>query len=157
MLRDVVDGDLPIFFAHQSDRGSNEMAGVPPRPREDFEAHWKKIRADVSCVLQTVTFGEEVAGYFGSFVRDGKREVCYWLGREFWGKGVASAGLKQFLAGYAERPLYAVVSKDNAASIRVLEKNGFRLLKEELFTNREGKKELVYLFLLSVSGAARPR
>jgi RimJ/RimL family protein N-acetyltransferase len=50
-------------------------------------------------------------------------EVGYWIGREYWGKGVATEALSQFLA-HAEvrRPLHAAVAKHNVGSIRVLEK-----------------------------------
>jgi hypothetical protein len=39
-LRDVNDGDLPIFFEHQYDPIANEMAAFPARERDAFMAHW---------------------------------------------------------------------------------------------------------------------
>jgi RimJ/RimL family protein N-acetyltransferase len=51
--------------------------------------------------------------------------VGYWIGREFWGRGVASEALRQFVAEIEERPLYAYVAVTNVASARVLEKAGF--------------------------------
>src|ERR671932_87709 len=68
-----------------------------------------------------------VAGQLLSFPRDGIREIGYWLGREFWGRGIATAALAEFLPLVNERPVYGVVSEANVASRRVLERNGFLL------------------------------
>ena len=56
---------------------------------------------------------------------DGKPQVTYWLGKTFWGNGIATLALTEFLSTFNTRPLYASAAKDNAASIRVLEKCGF--------------------------------
>jgi RimJ/RimL family protein N-acetyltransferase len=130
-LREVVDDDLPAFYVNQRDEQSNWMADVAHREADEFYAHWAKIRVDPSMVLRTIVADGVVAGNAVSFVRGGTREVGYWLGREHWGRGIASAALGLFLAELAERPLYAVVSSDNAGSVRVLEKHGFRLIGSE--------------------------
>ncbi len=58
-------------------------------------------------------------------------EVAYWVGREFWGKGVASRALAMMLAG-GEFPqgedVYARVMIGNTGSEKVLEKCGFVFL-----------------------------
>ena len=132
MLRDVADSDLPIFFEHQRDPVANRTADFPPRDREKFIAHWTKILADENVTKKTVLFDGRVAGNVVSFERDGEREVGYWIGREYWGKGVATEALSRFL-GHVEvrRPLYAGVAKRNVASVRVLEKCGFTIVGEE--------------------------
>jgi RimJ/RimL family protein N-acetyltransferase len=58
---------------------------------------------------------------------DGKPQVTYWLGKAFWGNGIATLALTEFLCIFKTRPLYASVAKDNVASIRVLEKCGFAI------------------------------
>ena len=131
VLREVVENDIPIFFEQQNDPEAIEMAAFPPREWEAFAAHWARIRADDSCVLKTIVFEGEVAGNIGCWPRDDKRYVGYWLGREFWGHGLATAALAAFLPLVDERPLRATVAPANKASVRVLEKNGFRLLREE--------------------------
>ena len=73
----------------------------------------------------------QVAGNIGSWPQDGVRLVGYWLGKEHWGKGVATRALIEFLHLVTERPLYAHVAKHNAGSIRVLEKCGFCMEREE--------------------------
>lgn len=67
-----------------------------------------------------------LAGNVLSFDFQGRREVGYWLGREFWGKGIASAALAEFLTIEPIRPLFGAVATHNAASFRVLQKCGFR-------------------------------
>jgi RimJ/RimL family protein N-acetyltransferase len=64
-----------------------------------------------------------------------ERQVGYWLGREFWGKGIASESLKQFLGVVKTRPLYGMVAKHNSASKRVLEKCGFKVIGEDKYVN----------------------
>lgn len=127
VLRDVVEDDLPILFEHQRDPEANRMAGFPARDREAFMAHWNKILADESVVTKTVLVDGRVAGNIVSFEWSGKREVGYWIGRDHWGKGVATKALTQFLEQVSTRPLYAGVTKHNVASLRVLEKCGFTI------------------------------
>src|SRR6059058_5980129 len=127
VLRDVVDDDLPVFFEHQNDREAIEMAAFPPRVWEPFVTHWHKIRRDDSNVMRTILDGAEVAGNVLSWERDGKRYVGYWLGRAYWGKGLATSALAEFVT-LLERPLYAEVSTTNVGSRRVLEKCGFEVV-----------------------------
>lgn len=54
-----------------------------------------------------------------------EREVTYWIGRPYWGRGAASAALRHILGIVPERPLHARAAADNAGSLRVLEKCGF--------------------------------
>ena len=53
-LRDVADGDLPIFFEHQLDPDANHMAAFTARDRDDFTAHWTRIL--VQCDMNTSLF-----------------------------------------------------------------------------------------------------
>ena len=134
VLREVTEGDLPTFFEQQLDPGANRMAAFMPRDpndRDAFSAHWAKIRADDTVTIRTIIFDGYVAGHVGSFEHLGKREVCYWIGKEYWGKGIATAALSRFLTEIKVRPLYAGVANDNIASIRVLEKCGFAIVRHE--------------------------
>jgi RimJ/RimL family protein N-acetyltransferase len=124
-LRDVIDDDLPILFEHQLDPAATAMARVPSRDREAFMAHWERIRADDSIVLKTIVAGGQVAGNVVSWQDQGERLVGYWIGRDHWGKGIATAALAAFLQVVETRPLRARVAEHNIGSIRVLEKCGF--------------------------------
>jgi RimJ/RimL family protein N-acetyltransferase len=127
LLRDVIASDLPIFFEQQLDPIANQMAAFPARDRDAFMAHWAKIMADEANILKTILYGDQIAGNLVSWEHDGEREVGYWLGREFWGKGIATQALSLLLGQVTTRPLYAYVAKHNLASIRVLEKCGFTI------------------------------
>jgi RimJ/RimL family protein N-acetyltransferase len=52
--------------------------------------------------------------------------VGYWLGRSYWGRGIATRALALFLPLVPARPLYAHVASHNTGSMRVLVKCGFR-------------------------------
>jgi RimJ/RimL family protein N-acetyltransferase len=125
LLRDVIESDLPIFFEHQSDPEATAMADFPARDREAFDAHWERVLGDERLTSKTIVFEGQVAGNIGSWEHDGRRLVGYWLGREFWGKGLATKALAELIEELGRRPLYAYVAKTNVGSIRVLEKCGF--------------------------------
>lgn len=124
-LRAVRDDDLPVFFEHQNDPEANRMASFDARDRGPFMAHWAKILRDEGSVVRTIEFEGRVAGNIVSWEHDGERDVGYWVGREHWGKGVATAALSAFLDELQTRPLRAHVATHNLGSIRVLEKCGF--------------------------------
>ena len=124
-LRDVEDPDLEVFFDHQVDPEAIEIAAFPARDEDQFAAHWAKIRADDSKVVRTIVADGVVAGNIGSWEQDGLRLLGYWIGREHWGRGVATQALAQFVDQVSIRPLYAHVAVHNVGSIRVLEKCGF--------------------------------
>jgi RimJ/RimL family protein N-acetyltransferase len=130
LLRDVIEGDLPIFFEQQLDPDANQMAAFPARGREAFMAHWTKILGDETITKKTILFDGQVAGNIVSFEQSGQPLVGYWLGKNYWGKGVATRALSAFLGHVKARPLYAHVAKHNLASLRVLEKCGFAICGE---------------------------
>ena len=125
-LRDVLESDLPILCEHQLDPTAARMAAFTPRDKKAFMAHWReKILADPAVVKRTIVLDGDVVGNILCFERSGRQEIGYWIARECWGKGIATEALLQFLPYVTERPLHAVVAKQNIASIRVLEKCGF--------------------------------
>ena len=131
-LRDVEPNDLPVFYEQQLDADATRMAAFESRDRAAFDAHWaRNIIGNPTAITQTILVAERVAGNIGSWHQDGVRLVGYWIGKEHWGKGVATRALAAFLHVVSERPLYAHVAKHNAGSIRVLEKCGFTLEREE--------------------------
>jgi len=143
-LQEVIESDLPIFFEQQLDSTANYMAAFTrkdPTDREAFEAHWTKILADETIPIKTILSEGQVAGSVLSYVQFGEREVSYWLGKEFWGKGIATKALSEFLAELKERLLHARSAKDNIASIRVLEKCGFVISGyDQGFANARGEE-----------------
>jgi len=143
-LRDVEGEDLPIFFEQESDPAAVHMAAFTaedPSDKEAFDAHWARISADETIIIRTILFEGRVAGHIVSFERFGDLEVSYWLGKENWGKGLATEALAAFLEIQKARPLYARAAKDNFASIRVLEKCGFKISgHDNFFANARGQE-----------------
>ncbi len=146
-LRAVEEADLPLLFEQQLDPEATRMAAFPPRDRDAFMAHWSKILADNALATRTILLDGSVAGYICSFDISGEREVGYWIGREHWGKGVATRALQIFLDEQRGRPLYAHVAKHNVGSIRVLGKCGFEVLREEKTELRGVEREDVVMML----------
>ena len=147
-LRDVTEADLAIFFDQQLDPVATQMAAFPARDRPTFMAHWAKVLADTTLITQTILFDKQVAGNVVSFEQSGAREVGYWIGREYWGQGIATAALAAFLQHVQARPLYAHVAKHNRGSARVLEKCGFVVIGEEIDIS-DGEQIVAYLLKIS--------
>ena len=131
-VRDVDEGDLPVLFEHQRDPVATAMAAFPSRDREAFMTHWKtRILAEPTAIKKAIVVDGQLAGFVSSYQAGDKRLVGYWVGREFWGKGTATAALREFLRHDTARPMFAFVATANVASIRVLEKCGFRVTEYE--------------------------
>ncbi len=134
-LRKVKKSDLPIFFTQQQDEEANYMAAFvsrDPNNRRVFDKHWKKILSDDSIIIKTILYQNKIAGQIGSYILFGEREVYYWIGKEFWGKGIATAALNEFVKLIKVRPLHARTAKDNVGSVRVLEKCGFSYIGNDI-------------------------
>jgi len=145
LLRNVEPGDLPIFYEQQLDPDATRMAAFPSRDRAAFDAHWKtNILGNPGAITQTILVDGEVAGNVGSWPQEGGRLVGYWIGKEYWGKGVATRALAAFLHLVTDRPLHAHVVKHNVGSIRVLEKCGFSL-EQSVEVASDGVVELVFV------------
>lgn len=144
LLRDVIESDLPIFFEQQLDPDANYMAAFTskdPADRDAFMAHWTRILGDETTINKTILFNGQVAGSVASYKDEefGEREVTYWIGKNYWGKGIATRALSALLDHVKERPLYARAVKDNIGSLRVLEKCGFSICGEgKGFANARG-------------------
>jgi RimJ/RimL family protein N-acetyltransferase len=128
VLREVHDSDLPVFYRQMNDPEAVRMAAFTPEDPADwhaFEAHWKRVRS--TSEVRTILADGDVVGNAAVYGEPGEREVTYWVDRAYWGRGVATAALRGLLAEVPERPLYARAAADNAGSLRVLEKCGFRV------------------------------
>ncbi len=83
-------------------------------------------------------------------------EVTYWLGREFWGRGLATQALKRLLQLVATRPILARSAQDNPGSIRVLQKCGFKIVGEDQgFAQGRGEVTAEFILRLDADPAAR--
>jgi len=146
-LRDVEPDDLPILYEFQLDEASTRMAAFPARDREAFFAHKAKVLQDSANIAKTIVYDGKVVGEVMSFLDEGLREVGYWIGRDYWGKGIASQALAQLVAELP-RPLGAHVVQHNVGSIRVLEKCGFLRIGEAEVSLPTGELVKEYLYRL---------
>jgi RimJ/RimL family protein N-acetyltransferase len=131
-LRNVVESDLPVFFQQQDDLEASQMAAFPSRERNTFMAHWHdKVLNNNDVIVKTILVDGQIAGNVLRFVVGGEHDIGYWLGKEYWGRGIATLALAKFIDQVPERPLYAHVAKHNIGSRKVLEKCGFTIQREE--------------------------
>ena len=133
-MREVRDEDLPVLFEQWADPVAAHMAAftAPDHMEWDaFERRWARLRADETLLTRAIVVDDEVVGTIGSWGDRGDREVTYWIGRSYWGKGIATDALKAFLHVERSRPLRGRVASDNIGSRRVLEKCGFRVIGTE--------------------------
>ena len=81
-----------------------------------------------------VIVGNELVGMVGmSSGAQEPVEIGYWMGQKHWGRGYATEAVGLLLAEAQHRGVSQVVAEvfpDNAASMRVLQKNGFTRLGE---------------------------
>ncbi len=153
-LRDAKKSDVPKFYRMHADPEANRAGSFIPRTRKDFYAHWDKVLGNRLNVKQTLICDGKVAGYMVHFVRTGTgkkkfTEVGYWIDRKYWGKGLATEGLRLLLIQRKKRPVFAWVAKKNPGSIRVAEKCGFKVVKEDTYTNPAGVVVEGYLLKLA--------
>jgi RimJ/RimL family protein N-acetyltransferase len=141
-LRDVTAADVAKFFEQQRDPTAAHMVAFTSDnhgDRDAFMAKWDKILRDDKTIKQTILANGAVAGSILLFELCGQPSVGYWIGREYWGKGVVTRALHAFLVLVKERPLFARTAYDNIGSIRVLEKCGFAEVgRGKFFANARG-------------------
>ncbi|MFI1730715.1 GNAT family N-acetyltransferase [Streptomyces acidicola] len=144
-LRGVQESDLELFHAYEQDAEAVRRSRFPAREREAFMNHWaKRILGNPTGLVRTVTVDGETAGNLMAWwEEDGRRFVGYWLGRRYWGRGIGTRALALFLQEEQNRPLYADPFHGNTASVRLLERHGFR----RTGTVRHGEDEHVLLVL----------
>jgi RimJ/RimL family protein N-acetyltransferase len=142
VLRDVTPADLDGLFEFGRDPAAVQMAAFThkdPSDRAAFDAHWARLFADATIRKKVVLLDGAVVGSIASWGRLGERELTYWIDRAHWGKGIATKALAALLREETTRPMLARAAKDNAGSIRVLEKCGFKLVEEgRWFANARG-------------------
>jgi ribosomal-protein-alanine N-acetyltransferase len=99
---------------------------------EDWLRLVSRKTPETQCALSVG--GSAVGGIGIDLLNDVHRrsgEIGYWLGEEFWGRGIATAAVRAF-TGYAFSTydvcrIQATVFEWNPASMRVLEKSGYTL------------------------------
>jgi RimJ/RimL family protein N-acetyltransferase len=126
-LREVEKSDLEVFFEQEHDPEATRRSRFVPRERERFMTHWTtRILGDPTVLVRTVTVNAEPAGSLVAWWDEDRRFLGYWLGRQYWGRGIGTRALTLFLREEGTRPLHADPFAGNTGSVRLLEKCGFR-------------------------------
>ncbi|MBL7056052.1 GNAT family N-acetyltransferase [Candidatus Woesearchaeota archaeon] len=103
-----------------------------PYTRKDANKFITEIIKEKGETAFAIDIQGKVVGCVGLHnIKKHKAEIGYWLGEKYWGKGIVSVAVK-LVTKYAFGKLkvsrvYAPIFKQNKASARVLEKNGYKL------------------------------
>ena len=133
-LRATRAGDLDALFAFEQNGEAVRMAAfTPPDPtdRAAFDAHWRRLLRDPGIDARTIRADGAIVGSVARWFEDDVAEITTWVDPEHWGEGIATRAMRLFLDALRERPVRARVAADNAGSIAVLEKLGFRQVGTE--------------------------
>lgn len=141
-LRATRAGDLDALFGFQQHAEAVRMAAFTapdPSDRAAFDTHWMRLLDDPDVDARTVRADGDIVGSVIRWFEGGAAEITYWIDRARWGQGIATRAMRLFLEGLRERPVHARVAADNAGSIAVLEKLGFRQVGVDVsFANARG-------------------
>lgn len=134
ILRDMTEADLDVLFDIQDDDIARHMAAFTSADggdRDRYVARFRRLLADDKIINKVILVDDEIVGSIASFVLEGDTEVTYWIRRDRWGRGIATAALAELLRQVTVRPLFARIAADNAGSAKVLLRNGFIRVGEE--------------------------
>jgi ribosomal-protein-alanine N-acetyltransferase len=120
--------DLEQFFLFQLDEEAGYLAAFMPKDHTNKEAFinkYTRLLNDPTITMRTILVNGDIAGSVSKFVMEGHAEITYWIDKKFWGQGIGSKALTDFLKIESTRPILGRVAFDNVGSQRVLEKCGF--------------------------------
>lgn len=152
-LRRTEKPDLEHLFQFQLDKEAIYLAAFTPKNPTDKEAYFEKYTKhleDPTINTQTILVDETIAGSIAKFIMEGDTEITYWIDRKFWGQGIATKALKEFLKIEQSRPIRARVAFDNYGSQKVLEKCGFvKIGMDKGFANARQTEIEEFIYKLS--------
>jgi [ribosomal protein S5]-alanine N-acetyltransferase len=152
VLRHWSDGDEPSLVRHADNREVwRRLRDRFPHPYTLADAERWIAFAKQQCPqthFAIEVYGEAAGGIgleLGSDIERRSAEMGYWLGQDFWGRGITTAAIRA-LTGYGFETLdltriFAVPFASSSASIRVLEKCGF--LREGTMRRSAVKEDVV--------------
>jgi RimJ/RimL family protein N-acetyltransferase len=144
--------DLNAFFEFQLDKEANYLAAFTFKDPNDKNAYLEKYTrhlADPDIHMRTIKSDGIIVGSIAKFILEGEAGITYWIDHKYWGKGIASAALSEFLKIEPSRPIYGRVAFDNYGSQKVLEKCRFEKIGEEKgFANARQAEIQEYIYKL---------
>lgn len=169
-VRSLYDADAAEIARHANNRKVwLQLRDQFPHPYTIDDAHRfiGFMRGQDRETAFAITVDDRPAGVIGVVLRDDVErcsgEIGYWLGEEYWGRGIATralAGLTRFaFTTYELERLYALPLASNTASCRVLEKVGYQLegrLRRSAIKDGVVQDQLLYSILREEAGVAGP-
>lgn len=138
-LRPTQPSDLELLFQFQLDAEANYLAAFTAKDPADKAAYLEKYTRhllDPTINMLTILVDERIVGSIAKFVREGDTEITYWIDRRYWGIGIGTTALQDFLMIEHSRPVFGRVAFDNIGSQKVLERCGFtRIGRDSGFAN----------------------
>jgi [ribosomal protein S5]-alanine N-acetyltransferase len=152
-LTKTENDDLHTLFQFQLDKESNHLAAFTskdPNDKTAYLAKYTKLLTDPAINMRTIKVNDEIVGSIAKFVIEKDAEITYWIDSKFWGQGIATTALQDFLKIEKIRPIFGRVAFDNYGSQKVLEKNGFvKIGKDTGFANARQTEIEEYIYKLS--------
>lgn len=145
--------DLNTLFEFQLDKEGSYLAAFMPKDTNDKAAYIERFSNylnDPTKNMRTIKLGDVIVGSIAKFVMENEAELTYWIDRKFWGQGIASAALNDFLKIETARPIYGRTAFDNYGSQKVLEKCGFvKVGTDKGFASARQEEVEEYIFKLA--------
>ena len=144
--------DLNAFFQFQLDKEANYLAAFTSKDPNDKTAYiekYAKFLTDPTINMRTIKVKGVIVGSIAKFIMENEAEITYWIDRNFWGQGIATTALKDFLKIEKTRPIRGRVAFDNYGSQKVLEKCGFvKIGTDKGFANARQAEIEEYIYKL---------
>lgn len=150
-LRNYASKDIePLLVLANNYNVSRFLSYTFPYPYTRADAEWW-ITAGATAegsVTKAIEYQGQLVGSVGLVLQVGWRghlaELGYWLGEPYWGQGLATNAVQMIMeSAFSDlklEKLFASVLAPNKASMRVLEKCGFKLegiLKREVYKDEQ--------------------
>jgi ribosomal-protein-alanine N-acetyltransferase len=151
-LTETETNDLHVFFQFQLDKEANYLAAFTakdPNNKTAYIEKYTKHLADPTIRMRTIKINDEIVGSIAKFMMENEAEITYWIDKKYWGQGIGTAALNNFLKIEPIRPIYGRVAFDNYGSQKVLEKCGFiKIGMDKGFANARQTEIEEYIYKL---------
>lgn len=160
-LRPWREGDEESLSKYASNRNIwNNVRDFFPFPytARDAQAWVRSNRSYQQPNNLAIEINEQAVGNVGFTIKDDiyryNAEIGYWLGEEFWGRGILSEAVPAMVSyifnNFQVNRIFACVLEGNAGSMRVLENAGFRaeaVLRKATIKNNKYMDEHIFAVL----------
>lgn len=163
IIREWSEMDLEDFFEYAKVEGVGQMAGWNPhtsiqesktilemfiKGKKTFALELKenhKVIGSLGIETLSVSLSDEYENLVG-------REIGYVLSKDYWGKGLMPEAVNRVIKFCFEKENYDYLmcshSVINSQSKRVIEKSGFRFIKENTRITRNGDEHISLYYVL---------